>query len=58
MTPARSFDRAQPLILLLAVLAVVVIALTGCGGGDDADDDLDLRCEVDGLPRQPEVCNR
>jgi len=47
----------------LAVLIVMLVSiacaglLSACGGGD-ADDDRNLRCEVDGLPRKPEVCNR
>jgi hypothetical protein len=39
MTPAQSFDRAQPLINTLAVLGLLVVLLTGCGGGDEIDCD-------------------
>lgn len=59
MTPAdRSFYAAQPVITVLAVIAFLVICLAGCGGGDAEEEDPDLRCVIDGLPRPPEACNQ
>lgn len=31
MSPAQAFDAAQPLIHRLALVAIVVVLLTGCG---------------------------
>lgn len=42
------------LTLLLAIVSAG--ALTACGGGDEIDDDPDLRCVIDGIPRKPEAC--
>lgn len=41
------------LTLLLAIVSAG--ALTACGGGE-IDDDPDLRCVIDGIPRKPEAC--